>query len=246
LLGRLDLGETAWVPYALEGSTTVTVTSDAAERPVRIVAIRRGAITVEAAGIHVTHYAIAAGREPAKRLYLRHTKMAGFTAHGLPPGTIDQGDGYLVPLPLQPGKTSVLAIEEREPRRHTLQLLDSGAPQLALYVEGSHLPAEVAEHLHAAVELRAQTSALEDKLAGMRDRITDVAARADELRENLKALDKVRGADELRRQIVTSLAHATGEADALARSLAVDNEALALARGKLADVLRGLTLAEGE
>ncbi len=242
LLGRLDLGETAWVPYALEGGTTVTRTFDASEQPVRISAIHRGTITVEAAGIHVTHYAIAAGREPAKQIYIRHAKTAGFTAKDLPPSTLDQGDAYLVPLPLQPGKTSVLAIEEREPRQRTIQLLDQGATQLGLYVEGSHLPPEIAEQLKTALELRTQIGALEDKLDGMRGRVSDLAARAEELRENLKALDKVRGADELRKQLVASLAQATGDADALARSLAAQNEALALTRGKLADQLRDITL----
>ena len=31
LISRLDVGETAWIPYALEGGTTVTVATDAAE-----------------------------------------------------------------------------------------------------------------------------------------------------------------------------------------------------------------------
>ena len=40
------------MPYALEGGTVVTATSDDGERPVRIVSIHRGVITVENAGVH--------------------------------------------------------------------------------------------------------------------------------------------------------------------------------------------------
>ena len=58
------------------------------------------------------------------------------------------------------------------------------------------------------------------------------------VRENLRALEKVRGADDLRKKLLASLAQVTRDADALARALAADNEALAQARHKLADSLR--------
>ena len=40
--------------------------------------------------------------------------------------TLDRGDAYLIPLPLQASKASTLTIEERQPRKQTIQLLDSG------------------------------------------------------------------------------------------------------------------------
>ncbi|MGE5182382.1 MAG: OmpA family protein [Acidobacteriota bacterium] len=242
LIHRLELGETAWIPYALDGGTTVTVTSDDAEHPVRIAAIHRGVVTVEAQGIHVTRYTIAAGREPARTIYLRHVKRPGATAKELPPGTRDRGDDYLVPVPLQPGKTSVLAIEEREPRRRSVQILDANATELGAYVDGSHLPAPVAERLAAAIAARKQLGALEEQIEGQRDRVADLAARAEELRENLRALDKVRGADDLRKKLVVDLAAATADADALQRQLGTATEAQATARAKLQDALRELSL----
>ncbi len=72
MVGRLSVGETAWIPYALDGATTITVDRDDNEKPIRIVAIQRGVITVENAGIRVTSYSIAAGRDPAKQIYIRH------------------------------------------------------------------------------------------------------------------------------------------------------------------------------
>ena len=242
LIHRLELDETAWIPYALDGGTTVTVTADNAEHPVRIVAIHRGVATIEAQGVHVTHYAIAAGREPARTIYLRHVKRAGATAKELPPGTQDRGDDYLVPVPLQPGKTSVLSIEEREPRRRSVQILDADARELAAYVEGSHLPPALQERLASAIAARKQLAQLEDEIAAQRERVADLAARAEELRENLKALDKVRGADDLKKKLVTDLAAATADADALQRQLGASGEAQASARGRLQDALRELVL----
>src|SRR5262249_55759936 len=46
LLSRLAIGETAWIPYAVDGATTVTVETTADERPLRIVAVHHGVATV--------------------------------------------------------------------------------------------------------------------------------------------------------------------------------------------------------
>jgi hypothetical protein len=242
MITRLAIDETAWIPYALDGATTVTSASDDSERPVKIVSISRGVLVVENAGIRVTKYAIAPGREPAKQIYIRHAKGAGYSAKELPPGTQDRGDSYLVPLPLQPGRTSTLAIEERQPRRQQIQILDAGATEIGLYVEGSKLPAPIVEKLRAAIALRKEMGVIEEGLEGLRDRLDDFGARGDELRENLKALDKVKGADDLRKRLIASLTQLTTESDALARKLGTDSEALATARGKLQESLRDITL----
>ncbi len=102
LIGQLAVGQIAWVPYALEGATQVAVATTATEQPMRIAAVRRGVLTVELAGVRTTTYTIAAGHEPAAAIYLHHAKAAGFTARDLPPGSIDEGDAYLVRLPLAP------------------------------------------------------------------------------------------------------------------------------------------------
>jgi outer membrane protein OmpA-like peptidoglycan-associated protein len=242
LIHRLEIGETAWIPYALDGGTTVTVETDDGERPVRIAAIHRGVATVEAYVAHATRYTIAVGREPARVLYIRHAKRPHATAVELPPGTQDRGDDYLIPVPLSPGKTSVLAIEEREPKRHSIELLDADATQLGAYVAGSHLPPELAERLATAIAARSELGKLEGEIEAQRERVGDLAARAEELRESLKALDKVRGADDLRKKLVADLAVATADADALQRTLAAKSEAQATARGKLQDALRELVL----
>ncbi len=201
-------------------------------------------LTVENAGVRVTKYTIATGREPAKQIYIRHDKAEGYTTKDLPPGTQDRGDSYLVPLPLQPGQASTLSIEERQPRRHTLQLLDAGVTEIGLYVEGTHLPAPVLERLQAAVALRKEMGQHEDSLEATRTRLADVATRADDLRENLKALANVRGADDVRKKLLASLTQVTTEADALQRKLGLESEALATARSKLSDSLRELSLDE--
>jgi outer membrane protein OmpA-like peptidoglycan-associated protein len=242
MITRLNVEETAWIPYALDGATTVTASTDETERPIKIVSIQRGVLTVENAGLRVTKYSIAAGHDPAKTIYLRHNKAYGFTAKDLPPSTQDRGDSYLIPLPLQAAKTSTFSVEERQPRRHTIHLLDAGATQIGLYVEGSRLPPAVAAKLGEAIALRKEMGKTEEALEDLRTRIADLSGRADEIRENIKSIDKVRGADPLRRKLVASLTAVMTEADTLARQLGAQAEALATARNKLQDTLRDINL----
>jgi outer membrane protein OmpA-like peptidoglycan-associated protein len=244
LLGRMDLGETEWIPYALDGGTTVASTTDETEHPMKIVSIHRGVVTVELSEARTTTYTITAGREPARTMYIRHAKLAGATAKDLPPGTQDRGGDYLVPVPLQPGKKSVWSIEERTPRRRTIQLQDAGATQLGLYVEASHLAPDVRARLDTAISARKELGALDEQIAAQRERVGDLAGRAEELRENLKALEKVRGADDLKKKLLADLAQATADADSVQRALTGKGEAQATARGKLQDALRELALDE--
>ncbi len=244
LLDRLDLDETAWIPYALDSGTQVTSTGASAERPVRIVALHRGVLTVENAGIRTTTYRIAAGRQPARRIYLRHTKAPGYTAKDLPAGSIDQGDAYLLAVSLTPAKTSELVLEEREPRRRTLELIDSRAGDLGVYVEGSSSPPGVGDRIKEAVRLRRQMAAVEDELVAARRKLDDVAARSHEIRESLRALEKVRTADDLHKKLVANLTTATQESDQLTKEIAARSEALAAVRGRLQDAIRDLQLDE--
>ncbi len=125
-----------------------------------------------------------------------------------------------------------------------MQLLDAGAMQIGLYVEGSPLPAPVVERLQAATALRKEMGAHEEAIEAVRTRLMELAMRADDLRENLKALDKVRGAEDVRKKLLASLAQTTTDADAQAKKLGIESEALASARNKLQESLRELTLDE--
>jgi chromosome segregation ATPase len=126
--------------------------------------------------------------------------------------------------------------------RRTIALEDEGATQLGLYVSGSQLPPQVRERLDGALAARKELGALDEQLGHARERIADLAARAEELRENLRAVDKVRGADDLRKKLVADLAQVTGDADAVARDLGAKTEAQGAARARLQDALRDLSL----
>jgi outer membrane protein OmpA-like peptidoglycan-associated protein len=240
LIERLGVGETAWVPYAIEGSATVTMKRDRAEQPVRIVSIHRGVVEVENADVRTTRYAIAAGQDPPRKIYVRHAKTPGHAIAEPPPGSSDEGDAYLIPLPVQPGKMSVLTIEERQPRQRTLELQTTGATEIGLYVSGSTLPAAVTNRLATIAALRKDMGAIEEQRESARERLNELGSRAEDVRQNLRAIDKVRGTEDLRKNLVVTLTQLTADEESGARKLGALNEGLAGARGRLQDALRDL------
>jgi len=244
LLSRLQIGETTWIPYALDGGTTVTSSGVNEEHPVRLVAMHRGTMTVENAAVRTTTYTIAPGQAPARMLYIRHARAAGYTVKDLPPNAIDQGDAYLIPVPLHAARKSTLTVDERQPRRASIALLDAGRTELGVYLEGAKLPAELGERVKTAIALRKELGTIEDELGALRSRVSEISSRAYELRGSIKALDRVRGADDLRKKLVASLTQTTAESDTIARTLGTRTEALAAVRTRLQVALAELTLVE--
>jgi hypothetical protein len=98
--------------------------------------------------------------------------------------------------------------------------------------------------LRAAIALRREFAGRQEQLAGLRDRVLELADRSHELRESLRALERVRNVDDLRRRLVDNLARATAESDAVARSLGEQTEAIAAMKTRLAEAIRELTLDE--
>lgn len=242
LLEQLDLDATAWIPYALDSGTTVTSQANNDEKPLRLVSLHKGVLTVENADLRVTHYTIAAGRQPAARIYLRHPALPGWKAD-LPAGSIDQGEAYLVPVALTANKTVELAITERTPRRRTIELMESNASDLLVYVDALS-DRQLGDKLKAAIALRKDMAELEQKRDAIGEQRDELSQRSFELRDSLRALDKVKGADELRKKLVVSLAETTQKADAIAKQQAALTEQLAAARAKLQDAIRDLELSE--
>jgi outer membrane protein OmpA-like peptidoglycan-associated protein len=244
LLDRLPRGETAFIPYALDGSTWVRVEVQGGEEPGRLVSIARGVFTVENREVRTTRYEIAAGVEPAARMFVKHTRTPGYGVGELPPGTVEAEGAWLIPIPLTASRLSVLTVTERRPVRRSVRLLESEDPSLALILEGSELSDALRLRLTDAIALRRQAGRLEMELAALRRRLGDAAARGQELRDSLKAIERSAGAAALRKKILDRLGDVIAVQDETSRALAARTIELGDARAKLADALAELTLEE--
>jgi len=240
ILAHLNPGETTLVPFAVDGATDVRSSTEHAEKPMRIVSLARGVLTVEDEETWTTRYEAEVGRQPPARLVVRHARRAGFEAKGLPPGTDATPDAYAVPLPVRAGERSVLVVEEKRTTRRTVSVADTAAATLQAYAHGSAFPPDVQKRLHDVFALRSELDAREVEIAGLRDSLTDGGARAGELRASLRAIEHTPRAAPVQKQLLDRLAAATREIEEQSARLAEKTTEQALARSRLAQELREL------
>lgn len=244
LIDRLEPGETALIPYALDSSTHVEVGVEEAERPRRILALARGVVTVENTGVLTTRYALRVGRQAPPRMFIRHDRRPGHEATRLPPGTETTAASYLIPLPIQGGRPSELAIEETQPRRREIAVTDIEGPQLGLYLQGSALPPDAEQSVREVIALRTEVGKIQGEMDALRAQLDDAAQRSAELRESLRAIERTPRAAALQKTLLDRLGEATARAETLSAKLADRSAALAEARARLTERLRDLRLEE--
>ncbi len=243
LIDRLNPGDTALIPYGLDATTTVKVESVMDETPLRVIGLVKGTLTVEDRLRQTTRYIASIGSAAPARLFVRHAPRPGFKLEGAPPESESSpGDAMLVPVPVTPGQRSVLALEESVVNRHEVSLLTIEASRLSAYLKGSDLPAPIATRLADVVALRAELSKRDVEMDGLRERLGELAQRAGELRESLRAVERTPRAAVLQKELVDRLTDATKRTDELSGQLAAATASRAEARSKLVDTVRDLHL----
>ncbi len=240
ILARLNPGETVLIPYALDAATDVRTTEEHTDAPSRIVSVARGQLTVEDIATRVTRYAVTPGKDVPTKLVIRHERRAGYVVDALPPGTESTPDTHLVPLPLTPSKPSELVVTETWKHERQITAADTASATLSLYLHGSKLPADVDQMVRDLMKARADMDKATEAVDALRVRIADAGARAGELRESLRALEKTRGADALQKELTQHLSGATKDMESLSRQVAENQLTLATSRAVFGELTRKL------
>lgn len=244
VLGKLNPGDTAMIPYGIDSSTSVEVAAKEISKPVRLISLARGQMTVEDSRILTTTYSIAAGLQAPARIFLRHIRGAAFTATDLPPGTETTQGAYLVPIPIQEKRSSTLSIEERRPERHVLDILVTDGERLAAYLHNSRLHPDVEKPIREVVDLRNQIGRITRNISAIRTQLNDLGQQSSELRDNIQAIEKTPRAGALQQRLLDRLGATTKQMDDLMAKLSTATVDLAESRARLVESLRDLRIDE--
>jgi hypothetical protein len=213
-------------------------------KPARMVSLARGVMTVEDTRIVTTRYTIVTGAQAPSRIFVRHARGYGLTAGALPPETETTEEAYLIPLPIAPKKTSVLTVEERQPRREDLSILTTDGARLGEYLQGGGLKAEEEKRVRDMIAMRSQVGRLTLEISAIQTQLGDLAMRSQELRENLKAIERTPRASAVQQKLLDRLSEAAKQTEDLSAKLAAKNADLAEARAGLTEALRELRIEE--
>ncbi len=242
VLGRVHAGETALIPYALDTSASLAREDRYSARPLRVLSVRAGEARVEDEALQQTIYMLQPGSEgtgrPA-RVFLRHPKRIGFDALDLPSESEQTADAYLIPQALKPDGPTQIVVRERRVDGVTRSL--RGVPQeqslLCPYIDGTTAaPAVLARLRDICQQQQAILSAEResDRLQRQRD---ELEGRGDELRDNLRAVEKISSAAALRSELLAKLSEHERRSSELEKARVARREAQATAEARLAQLL---------
>jgi outer membrane protein OmpA-like peptidoglycan-associated protein len=244
LVDRLHAGQVSLVPFAIDSSAVVNVERDDRRVPQRLVKIEQGVLTLEDRQVHQTRYQISTGQTAPARILIKHLVRPGYSVRRLPAGTEPGDEAHLIPVALRPRDKATLVVDEEQPVRRTVRLLEDHEGELPLYLSGTQLPAPLAGKVQAAIALRTDLSRIEAQQTEVEERLQVSSDRSAELRDSLKAIEKNTRAEALRRDLTGRLAEAIKANEGFSKKLAELGAERAEKRALLAAALQDLRLEE--
>lgn len=242
-LGRMQPGETALVPYALDSSASIERSAEESTAPLRLLSLSNGEARVEDESTLTTRYQIRVGAKPPARIFVRHPRRYGYTVTQLPPETEEGPEAYLVPQALVPDGKSELVLSEKRALQHTLNLRERGS-SICPYAQKAAVAATVSKQLGDLCQLQKEAARADVEQPRLRQQLDELRDRAAELRNNLGAIEKITGAAALRTDLLGKLADNEKKSGEIQKQLIQRSEAQATLEARLVQILSDLTIAE--
>jgi hypothetical protein len=212
----------ATVPFALEQSLAIERRVDYIQEGSRLYMIDGGQLTIQRQVGPRTHYKIRNGAKDARKLWLKHPRQAGSKLINPPKNTEDNlGTGSaLVPKEIGSLATVELTLDERQGRQQQTDWLDDLAEEAVkgYLADAAANPASVAA-LKAAWAIRRDWKKLSDESARLRGEQEELERSTEETRDNLRAIEKNKAADDLRKTLTSRLAKASARLDQVSKRL---------------------------
>jgi hypothetical protein len=212
----------ATVPFALDRGLAVQTEQRSDQRGARLYRIEAGHLYVERDSIQETTYTIKNGNAEAARILLKHPRSAETTLEAPPPGTEDNiGSGFaLIPAAAAARGQGKLTVIERRPWTQEIDWLDPLADlAIKAYLESPKRDPKVAERISSVWAIRSKLRGLRDENDKLQSQQAELSNAMDEIRRNLRAIEKNTQAGDLRTKLTGRLAQASSQYDGIAKRL---------------------------
>jgi hypothetical protein len=206
LLDTLPRDAQSFVPFALDKTVVVEPQESYSEEQGALVRVQRNMVTVQRFSQRKTRYKVRNGGEAVSKVYVRHPRWGQAELLHPPEGSELSPGKALVPVNV-PGKGQAeLEVVERTPVQMDFMFMDQpAADAIAVWLSGPAANDPQSAALKQALELRSQLVKVSEQLVGLEREQGELANSADETRRNLRAIEKVKSAQDLRLRLVDRL-----------------------------------------
>jgi Domain of unknown function (DUF4139) len=206
VLDTLPKDAQAFVPFALEKAVVVEPSESWGEQQGSLVKVQRGVVTIERFSQRTSRYRVRNGTSEPVKVYVRHARWGEAELVAPPEGTELLAQKALVPITVAAGAEQVLEVLERTPVRVDLSFAEQpAADAVAVWLSGAAADQPQSEALKRALAIRSELMSSTDKLAAAEQEQATLMQNAEETRGNLKAIEKVTSAADLRGRLVQRL-----------------------------------------
>jgi len=220
MVDPLPMGATATVPFALERSLAVESARNENEQGARLAQIEAGRLEIERDWVTHTKYTVKNGADADAKVLVKHARLYNTRLADPPKGTEDNtGTGTaLVPVEVPKHATKVLDVDERRVMRRRVDWLDALADDaVKAYLADPRADQSVVAPLRAAWEARGKLRGTLDERDKLSAERVQLEAQIEQLDRSIKAIEKNRLADQLRKDLTERLAKASARMDEITK-----------------------------
>jgi len=222
VIDNLPQGASATVPFALEQSLAVERNLDYIQEGSRLFQVDSGRLVISRQVGPRTKYTLKSGAERPAKLWIKHLRQQGSVLVSPPKDTEDNvGTGSaLVPVRVEAKQTATLELNERLPQQQGVEWLSPLADEAVKeYLASADANPAMAQALKAAFVLRADWKKAMDEAAKLRGEQQELERATEETRDNLKAIEKNKAAEDLRKTLTSRLSKSSARLDVVIKRL---------------------------
>jgi hypothetical protein len=222
VIDPLPDGASATVPFGLERGLAVERSSEHIEEGARLYQVEGGILTIERQVGPRTRYQAKSGVKETHTLWVKHMRAGGSKLVDPPKGTEDNvGSGSaLVPVQVAGNGKKELVLDERVGRPQPVDWLQPLAEDAVKeYLTSPEGQGEMGKLLQAAWSIRKDWKRLADESERLTAEQSDLETATEETRENLRAIEKNKAAEDLRKTLTARLSKTSGRLDEVSKRL---------------------------
>lgn len=234
----------AFVPFALDRQVVVEKAREERDEIARILTVQRGVFSTEVRHVRSTKLVLHNRMNEPAKVFVRHTVPEGYELRKAPPAEERLAGAPLLRVELGPGEKREVVIEEATPLFKTTDIRTPDGMELVRAHLSSAAMADpnLRAAVEALVELQKEIGNHEQRIATMREQMSEYRARMDELHAQLVTLKAVKTAGPLMKALEKKLEETNDKLSKATIALVTLQEKLMVARIRFQDGVAELTL----
>lgn len=236
---------TVVVPFASDRQVMITKRNSDEDRVAKLVTASRGVVTAQIQHRKQTRFTVTSRLPHPAKIFLRHRLENGWTLVESPPRHMTVGDSTLFEVDLEAGQTKYVTIAEATPIEKTLDLNSADAlGMMQVFIDEPAASPDLKKQISGLLDTNRRAADLTDKIATLRDQLSEYRTRANELHAQVVTLKAVKTGGSLMGELKSKLGETSDRIQRATLDIVDAQEQLMMTKVKFQNQLADLRLTD--